>query len=519
MATLFLARRSGVAGFSRHVAIKVVHPHLAEDPSFIRMFVDEALLSARIQHPNVVHVEELGEEKGTYFLVMEYVHGSALSTMLGTLARQDRRLAPELAVHIAMKVADGLDAAHELLDDKGQRLGVVHRDVSPQNVLLSATGHVKLIDFGIAKAAGQGRRTETGSLKGKVRYMSPEQAFGQPIDRRTDLYALAIVLWEMLTMQRMFKGTNDLALLDEVRNPKILPPSAYSAELPPELDRVILRALSRDREQRPRTARDFRNQLQEAFPAASTVGEERLGEVVRAVLGEHIEMRRITLPESVTGLNVRVLEKRSDIARNEILRTMTISAPGARYAADHEVSEPRVPAAALASLGAQAGATPVDTRTSPARWVAIGALIAAARSATTAGLVYLVSRPPPEVVVSPLAPLPGTGALGTGALGTGALGTSTPGASGAPGTVPATTASIPSTPSSTDDAGAPSETSSTAPVVQRVRHPSGGSRSMESETDPGEGEASPDSMSAPMDEEDGVMRIRTGGVTIYDDDF
>ncbi len=498
MATLFLARRSGAAGFSRHVAIKVVHPHLAEDPSFIRMFVDEALLSARIQHPNVVHVEELGEEKGTYFLVMEYVHGSALSTMLGTLARQDRRLAPELAVHVAMKVADGLDAAHELLDDKGQRLGVVHRDVSPQNILLSATGHVKLIDFGIAKAAGQGRRTETGSLKGKVRYMSPEQAFGQNIDRRTDIYALAIVLWEMLTMQRMFKGTNDLALLDEVRNPKILAPSAYSPEIPPALDQVILAALSPKSDQRPRTARDFRRMLHEAYPEASGVAEERLGEVVSAVLGEHIEMRRLTLPESVTGLNVRGLAKKSDIARGEILRTMTVSAPGARYAADHEVSEPRLPAAVLQAVSP--GSTPTDARPSTARWLAIGGAVVALSSVTTAGVVYVMSRPPTEPTVTPLAPLPPTTL----------------------GVPPATTVSIPTTPEIVDDAGvafAAADDEESGSGGSTSRHDTTGRRRDPSASMSTMASATVREDDPPSDEDDGVMRIRTGGVTIYDDEF
>lgn len=512
MATLFLARRSGAAGFSRHVAIKVVHPHLAEDPSFIRMFVDEALLSARIQHPNVVHVEELGEDKGTYFLVMELVNGSALSTLLGTLARQDRRLAPELAVHIAMKVADGLDAAHELLDDRGERLGVVHRDVSPQNVLLSATGHVKLIDFGIAKAAGQGRRTETGSLKGKVRYMSPEQAFGQPIDRRTDIYALAIVLWEMLTMQRMFKGTNDLALLDEVRNPKLLAPSAYSPELPEALDRVLLGALSRDRELRPRTAREFRIQLQEAMPQAASVGEERLGDVVRAVLGEHIEMRRLTYPESVTGLDVRKLASGSDLARNEILRTMTVSAPGARYASDHEVSEPRVAAAMASSVGVVPGATPADARPSTARWLALGGAAVALTSLTTAALVYLATRPAPEPTVTSLSTAPAAAQL-------------------------AEVGSVPSTPIVEDDAGvravhAELGAGAEGPEGQGVdgaeadptaRSPETAPQGRSSHTRPRHPGATRPPVNAPsepsMTDDDGIRRIRSGGVTIYDDEF
>jgi serine/threonine protein kinase len=344
MATMFLARRAGAAGFSRHVAIKVVHPHLAEDQGFIRMFIDEALLSARIQHPNVVHVEELGEDHGTYFLAMEYVHGSALSTLLGSLARLERRLSPEVAVWIAMNLAQGLHAAHELRAEDGSPLGVVHRDVSPQNVLLSMTGHVKLIDFGIAKAASSsGKRTETGSLKGKLRYMAPEQAHGRAVDRRTDIYALAIVLWEMLTMHRMFGAGNDLSILDEVRNPKVVPPSRLAPDVPASLDAVVMAALAPDAAQRPATAQEFRRLLGEAFPPAHSVDAGQVAEILEAVLGERLEAKRKELPESLTGLSVSsssvpIPEERS-MKRGSALRTMTLSAPGAQYQSDQDVSQ------------------------------------------------------------------------------------------------------------------------------------------------------------------------------------
>ena len=227
MATLFLAHRRGAAGFQRFVAIKVVHPHLATDASFVRMFVDEALLSARIVHPNVVHVEELGEAEGTYFLVMEYVHGCSLSLLVRALARRKRMLAAEIATSIVMKVADGLHAAHETRGDLGELLGVVHRDVSPQNVLLAYQGHVKLIDFGIAKASGRSQQTEAGSIKGKFRYMSPEQAWGRPVDRRSDVFALGIVLWELLAARPLFDAANDLLVLENVRHPMVEAPSRW----------------------------------------------------------------------------------------------------------------------------------------------------------------------------------------------------------------------------------------------------------------------------------------------------
>jgi serine/threonine-protein kinase len=308
MATLFLARRVGAAGFSRHVAIKVVHPHLAEDQGFIRMFIDEALLSARIQHPNVVHVEELGEDHGTYFLAMEYVHGSALSTLLGSLAKLERRLAPDLAVWIAMRLADGLHAAHELRSDTGEPLGVVHRDVSPQNVILSMTGHVKLIDFGIAKAASSsGKKTETGSLKGKLRYMAPEQAYGQNVDRRTDIYALGIVLWEMLTYRKAFSAKTDAELIRLVLQPKLPPPSRLNPAVASELDGVALTALAPDPEERFQTALAFRNALYGAMPAAQRVNEEEIASLLRDVLAEELQKDAHTLPPKVVVVQPRAV--------------------------------------------------------------------------------------------------------------------------------------------------------------------------------------------------------------------
>lgn len=407
MATLFLARRLGAAGFARHVAIKVVHPHLASDDHFIRMFVDEALLSSKIQHPNVVHVEELGEENGTYFLVMEYVHGSSLSTLLGALAELERSLNPRVAVHIALKLAEGLHVAHELRDDKGQPLHVVHRDVSPQNVLVSSAGHVKLIDFGIAKASDRGKRTETGSLKGKIRYMSPEQAFGRAIDRRTDIYALGIVLWELLTMRRLFSGPNELAILDVVRNPRVPPPSRFAPHIPPALDAAVLRALAKDPDQRPPSALEWRRMLLEALPEAALVEPSELSEMVAAVLGDHIDERQKQLPESVVDLK----PVPSDFAKNDVLRTMTVSAPGARY--DDEASGADATQTSDARESVSSGQA-----VAPRSWVPTAAIGAVLLALGIAGGVWLgrvpaanpaaPTTPPaaaPPVVIAPAPPV------------------------------------------------------------------------------------------------------------------
>jgi serine/threonine protein kinase len=339
MATLFLAHRRGAAGFQRFVAIKVVHPHLASDASFVRMFVDEALLSARIVHPNVVHVEELGEAEGTYFLVMEYVHGCSLSLLVRALARRKRMLAAEIATSIVMKVADGLHAAHETRGDRGELLGVVHRDVSPQNVLLAYQGHVKLIDFGIAKAAGRSQQTEAGSIKGKFRYMSPEQAWGRPVDRRSDVFSLGIVLWELLAARPLFDAANDLLVLENVRHPKVDPPSRWLPSIPPSLDEVVLSALAENPDDRPASAQEFRRRLGEALPRALAVDPEALSELMIASMAEQIERDRAALPESVVlklegvsggytspGVRPPVRPAAAGEGEDEALKTMTLEA-------------------------------------------------------------------------------------------------------------------------------------------------------------------------------------------------
>ncbi|MFT3926012.1 MAG: protein kinase [Myxococcales bacterium] len=299
MASLFLARRLGAAGFSRDVAIKIVHPELASDAQFRAMFLDEALLSARIQHPNVGHVEELGEIAGTHFLVMEFVHGCSLAQLQRALIAKGRRLAPAFATRIAMHVAEGLHAAHETCDEHGRRLDVVHRDVSPENILLAYAGHVKLIDFGIAKAYGRRHRTEDGLLKGKFRYMSPEQASGQPIDRRTDVYQLGIVLWEMLTLRRLFDAETDVDLLNQVRAPRIAPPSLLVDRISPALEAVVMAALDPSAARRIPDAQTFARRLGKAMPSAHEVDSGALSALLLALMQEQRREQKKTYPSGL----------------------------------------------------------------------------------------------------------------------------------------------------------------------------------------------------------------------------
>jgi serine/threonine-protein kinase len=271
MGVLYLGRRRGPAGFSRPVAIKVIHDHLAQNKRFCRMFIDEAKLSARIDDPNVVRVEEFGEDAGRYYLVMEYVHGASLAQVLGM--KRGKGLPIDLAVSIAMQICAGLHAAHEATDDEGRPLAIVHRDVSPHNVLVSYKGNVRVIDFGIAKARDKaGGHTQTGSLRGKLAYMPPEQArSARTVDRRADIYAVGLVLWEMLTGRRMFSGKSEIEVLNQIRNPVIVPPSTVAHDVTKPLDDLVLRTLAQDPEGRPATAAELQRLLAEACEAALRV--------------------------------------------------------------------------------------------------------------------------------------------------------------------------------------------------------------------------------------------------------
>ncbi len=295
MATLFLGQRLDAKPGDPPVAIKVIHEIYSDDWQFVRMFIDEALISVRIRHPNVVRVEELGEKDDRYYLVMEYVHGCSLAQLLRTLGQQGRRMRPEIAVWIASEVAAGLHAAHEMTGDDGELLNVIHRDVSPQNILLSADGEVKLLDFGIAKAAGRAERTEAGVIKGKVRYMAPEQARGEVLDRRVDVYALAVVLWEMLTMRRFIEGASELELIRKVRDPEAIPPSARAKGIDPRIDAAVLAGLTADRDRRPATAALWQQLLEAAVPRGA-VAPAHVAELLRVFLGDELDRSFAAIP-------------------------------------------------------------------------------------------------------------------------------------------------------------------------------------------------------------------------------
>jgi len=286
MATVYLARVSGAGGFQRFVAIKRLHPHLAREEEFIEMFLDEARLAARIHHPNVVSILEIGASEQGYYIVMEYVEGDTLAHLLTHCTKRGQRLPLNVALRIVTDMLAGLDAAHELKDDDGKSLEIVHRDVSPQNVLVGVDGSARLSDFGVARAASRLTITRTGQLKGKVAYMAPEQARGEKdIDRRADVFAAGIVLWEVVTCRRLFKGEGDAHTLNKVLSESI--PSLESV-LPD-----VPKRLEREREARYSTAAEFADALETAARQAGVLGTNKeVAAYLEAMLGPEISEQR-----------------------------------------------------------------------------------------------------------------------------------------------------------------------------------------------------------------------------------
>jgi serine/threonine protein kinase len=282
MATVHLGRLVGLAGFSRTVAIKRLHPHFARDPEFVAMFLDEARLAARIRHPNVVSTLDVVVLRGELFVVMDYVHGEALSR----LVRASGPLPPAIAASVISGVLYGLHAAHEARNDDGTPLHIVHRDVSPQNVLVGVDGIARVVDFGVAKAVGRLQTTREGALKGKISYMSPEQVSSDAVDRRTDVYAASVVLWEMLAGRRLFSGDAEVRVLQQVMQGPADPPSRY-APVPRELDALVMKGLSRRPEDRYATAYEMAEAIQRI--AFATPGQ--VSEWVQKTCGQVIEQR------------------------------------------------------------------------------------------------------------------------------------------------------------------------------------------------------------------------------------
>jgi eukaryotic-like serine/threonine-protein kinase len=380
MAEILLGRLAGPSGFERLVVIKRILPHLAGDRRFVDMFLDEARTVARIHHPNVVPVHELGSDGDELFLVMEYLQGESVAGVLRRLRARDEPLEPWLALHIAAEACRGLHAAHELCDPDGVPLEVVHRDVSPQNIFVTYGGNVVVLDFGVARVADQQGRTEAGQVKGKTAYMSPEQCLARTLDRRSDVFSMGAVLFEMLTGTALFRRDADHATFKAICEEPIPRPSETRPGLPEDVDRVVARALGRQRGDRYATAAEMRADLHEAMQAVRRSGnaDEALEAVMRGAFEERIEDKNELQRRARAGAPLGAVPPAEvDVE----VQLPTVRTRGAVHAADES---------ALRSVSdVKPGDAPGRSRRAALGWAAPLAVAAA-----VAGVVALATRTP-----------------------------------------------------------------------------------------------------------------------------
>ncbi len=299
MATVWAARQRGTRGFNKTVAIKTMLPTLSEDAQFEQMFLDEAALAAKIHHPNVAEILDLGEQDEILYIVMEWVDGEALSVIHKATRKNQAQLPVRLSMKIAMQACAALHAAHELRDENDVPLQLVHRDVSPQNILCTYDGIVKLVDFGVAKAVGRaGGETNAGQLKGKVPYMSPEQARGGNVDRRTDIFAMGIVIYKLTTGLHPFLGENDLITMRNIISRPLLPPRVKNPSFPVEVEQILVKCLQKDPEKRYQTMAELGLAVERAMNGM-VVAEDDLGAYVRGIMGDRGAKRRAAVRDAV----------------------------------------------------------------------------------------------------------------------------------------------------------------------------------------------------------------------------
>lgn len=301
MAMVWAARVKGTRGFQKIVAVKTMLSKLSEDAQFEQMFLDEAQLASQIRHPNVVEISDLGEQEGVLYLAMEWIDGVPLNQLMKTSKAAGGVPLP-IAVRIVMNASAGLHAAHELRDAKGQLIGLVHRDVSPQNILVTYDGVSKVVDFGVAKATAMGGgATVAGQLKGKVSYMAPEQVRGEAIDRRVDIFALGIVLYALTTGKHPFRRESEAATMYTIASDEpVLSPRKFLPDYPASLEAVLLKALAKDAKQRYATASEFQRALDQCLPVAERANtDEDVGAFMRKLFGNKREESRAALAEAL----------------------------------------------------------------------------------------------------------------------------------------------------------------------------------------------------------------------------
>ncbi len=372
MAMVYLGRALGAAGFQRLVAVKVMHPQYSHDDEFVAMFLDEARLAARIHHPNVVATLDLEHDSDGLYLVMEYVEGDTLLTLLKLSARAGQRVDAGIAIRIVLDMLAGLHAAHELQDEAGVSLNLVHRDISPHNVLVGLDGIARITDFGIARAEERLSTTRNGQVKGKLSYMAPEQTTSEPITRRADLFATGVVLWESLASKRLFNGQSDGEVYRKLIDLPIPRVSSVRPDLPAALDDVCARALARDPAERFATAAEFADALEAAAASMGIASQRAVGALVQQIAGDRI-----------ANVKSRVREARASSP------DVTGSVSAVRAMRARESSHPSMPPLVVEPLENVPSDTVINRRPGARRaalWVVLLAAIGAA------ALVFAVQR-------------------------------------------------------------------------------------------------------------------------------
>jgi serine/threonine-protein kinase len=498
MATVHLGRALGAGGFERLVAIKVMHSHLASEPEFVGMFLDEARLAARIRHPNVVSTLDVQNDQDGVFLVMDYIEGPSLKQVMQVRRKSGEPLPVDILLRIFLDALAGLHAAHELRDGSGSPLNLVHRDVSPHNILIGVDGIARITDFGVARAEARIASTHSGQLKGKIAYMSPEQARAEPVDRRADIYAAGVILWEMLTNKPLIRGSSDIVMLTTVATADHPPPRSSNTSVPEALSDACARALRRLPAERFATAADFG----EAVELAALAGDVRIA-TPRALAAF---IRELNLHATPLDLPALPPSSSSLITPYSSRSSSSIPAAPAGDASQPQtmaaIAVQREPGAPSHSSDSNANLSRVSSKTEGRR--SLGRLLLGAGAFTIVGAVvalfalkpdalrgYVTAEPEPAAVASSSAtpaPSPTQGTVVEPALEALAPGKdgvlpSDPGsapssAEGAPDA--STDAQAPSSDGGLGDAGAPDAQAPSAPVptspFQRrpVYGPSGG---------------------------------------------
>ncbi len=298
MAEVWRGKTFGAGGFERVVAIKRILPNIAEDEEFISMFIDEAKITVQLNHANIAQVYELAQISNSYFIAMEYISGKDMRAVFDRCRKKGEPAPIPLTCYSIAKCCEGLDYAHRQKDRQGRDMTIVHRDVSPQNALISYDGEVKVIDFGIAKAAGKATKTQAGILKGKFGYMSPEQIRGLPLDRRSDVFAIGVCLYEMLTGERLFVGDSDFSVLEKVRKVEVLPPTTYNRKIPEALEKIVMKALAKDVDERYQYASELGDDLQRFLITSDAIFSRKdLAQYMKATFAEEYEREKQRMME------------------------------------------------------------------------------------------------------------------------------------------------------------------------------------------------------------------------------